>query len=694
MVTLFTQGRYSETATFAQAITVRFPMHAVSWKVLGAVLRRMGQSVNALAAVQKAVALSPGDAEAHNNLGTTLEDLRRLGEAEASYRRALQIKPDYAEAQFNLGNILRELGRPGEAEASYGRALQVKPAYAAAHNNLGTILQDLRRLGEAEASYRRALQIKPDYAEAHNNLGNTLRNLGRPGDAEASFRRALQIEPALATAHFNLGNALSDLGRLGEAEASFRRALQIKPDDAEAHNNLGNTLRNLDRLGEAEASYGRALQIKPAIAEAHNNLGVTLQNLGRFDEAEAHYRRALEIKPDYADVHSNVGGVLMERGEIEEAEKFLNQGLALAPGEAGPLAAALFHIPYQPHDPRFNHLEDAYARRGSLALEERIKLNFAMGKAMETIGQYDRSFSAYEEGNRLYYEGHPFDEATDESFLEQSRSLFTAELFRKYETLADNLAPIADERGDERQPIFIVGMPRSGTTLIEQILASHPAVFGAGELTTLGEIAPKAAHLLRNSTNGEATTLLALRQLGQQYLDQVWKLAPDARAVTDKLPGNYYLLGLIHLMLPHAKIIHCLREPMDSCFSCYAQLFRTGHHYSYDLRTLGRHYLRYTKRVEHWASVLPPSRILDVRYEDNVADPEREARRMLDHVGLVWDSACLRFYETKRAVSTASVAQVRKPMYSTSVARWKRFEKHLRPLVEILHPATSPESGF
>jgi hypothetical protein len=236
-------------------------------------------------------------------------------------------------------------------------------------------------------------------------------------------------------------------------------------------------------------------------------------------------------------------------------------------------------------------------------------------------------------------------------------------------------------------------MPRSGTTLIEQILASHPAIFGAGELTTLGEIAQKAPLLVRDSTNAEAT-LLALRQLGQRYLDQVWKLAPDARAVTDKLPGNYYLLGLIHLMLPHAKIIHCLREPMDSCFSCYALLFRTGHHYSYDLRMLGRHYLRYKKRVEHWASVLPPGRILDVRYEDNVADPEREARRMLDHLELAWDSACLRFYETERAVSTASVAQVRKPMYSSSVARWQRFEKHLGPLLEILHPATSPESGL
>jgi hypothetical protein len=307
---------------------------------------------------------------------------------------------------------------------------------------------------------------------------------------------------------------------------------------------------------------------------------------------------------------------------------------------------------------------------------------------MESIGQYETAFDAYAEGNRLFYFRHPFDEATDESYLEQSRRLFTFEVFEEYAALSTNARPVEDAR----QPIFIVGMPRSGTTLIEQILASHPSVFGAGELTTLGEIAPKAAHLIRASTNPEAT-LVGLRQLGQQYLDHVWKLAPGVRAITDKLPGNYYLLGLIHLLLPNAKIIHCLREPMDSCFSCYALLFRTGHHYSYDLETLGRHYLRYRKRIEHWESVLPPRRILNARYEDNVADPEREARRMLDHIGLDWDPACLRFYETKRAVSTASVAQVRKPMYSNSVARWKRFEKHLSPLLKTIHPTMSAGDG-
>ncbi len=259
-------------------------------------------------------------------------------------------------------------------------------------------------------------------------------------------------------------------------------------------------------------------------------------------------------------------------------------------------------------------------------------------------------------------------------FLEQTCSNFTADLLRKCSVVAARLPPVKDER----VPIFIVGMPRSGTTLIEQILASHPALYGAGELKTMSDFARTVA---LDSPDWEGA-LLALRKLGQEYLDQVWKLAPEARYITDKMPGNFYHLGLIHLMLPNAKIIHSMRDPMDTCFSCYALRFAHGHEYCYDLKTLGRYYQRYTKLIRHWHDVLPAGRILDVRYEDNVADPEREARRLLGYLGLPWDPACLRFYETDRPVKTASVMQVRKPIYSSSVARWKRFEKHLGPLLD------------
>jgi len=261
LVTLFNKGRLAEAAAQAQAMTMRFPLNWFGWKMLGVLFQQMGQNADALAPMQKAAALLPGDAEMHNNLGIVLQELCRLGEAEASYRRALQIRPDYAEAHNNLGSAFQDMGRLDEAEASYRRALQIKPDYAEAHYNLGVTLKKLNRLGEAEASYRRTLEIKPDLAEAHNNLGAALKELGRLDEAEVCFRRALQVSPDFANAHNNLGTILKDLGRLDEAAVCFRRALQVKPDFAEAHYNLGITLHGLGRLDEAKASYRKAYQL-------------------------------------------------------------------------------------------------------------------------------------------------------------------------------------------------------------------------------------------------------------------------------------------------------------------------------------------------------------------------------------------------------------------------------------------------
>ena len=318
LVALFTEGRYAEAATLAQAITVRFPLYGFGWKVLGAVFKQMGRDADALAPMQKAAALLPSDAQVHSNLGVTLHDMGRLGEAEASYRRALQIKPDNAKAYNNLGDILHDMGRMDGAEASYRQALQTKPDYAEAYNNLGITLKELGRLGEAEASYRRAVQINADYAKAHSNLGDILLDKGRLDEAEASYRRALQIKPDYAKVHSSLGITLKELGRLDESEASYRRALQIKPDYAEAYNNQGITLNELGRLGESEASYRRALQLKPDYVQAHSNLGATLHDMGRLDEAEAICRRALQLKPDYAKAHNNLGCCLLMMGRLSE----------------------------------------------------------------------------------------------------------------------------------------------------------------------------------------------------------------------------------------------------------------------------------------------------------------------------------------------------------------------------------------
>ena len=334
LTSLFNQCRYAEGAASARTLTERFPQHAFGWKALGACLRQQGELLAAVEPMQKALALLPEDAEAHNNLGVIFRALGRLSEADANYRRALELEPDYAEAHNNLGNLLKDLGRLTEAETSYRRALAPRPDYAEAHYNLGNTLHAMGRLGEAEAHYLRTLALEPDHAEALNGLGNTLKALGRPQEAETHYRRALALDPGYAEATCNLGATLHDQGRVKEAEACFHRALELRPDYAEAHNNLGVILRALGRLAEAESSYRRALELKPGYAEAHNNLGNPLKDLGRLAEAETSYRRALALKPDYAEAHYNLGNTLNAMGRLEEAETHYLRALALQPDHA------------------------------------------------------------------------------------------------------------------------------------------------------------------------------------------------------------------------------------------------------------------------------------------------------------------------------------------------------------------------
>lgn len=679
MLALFADGHYAQALEAAQALTQQYPACVLGWKFLALTLKQQGQPQAALAALRQALQLAPADAEAHKQLGHALVEAGRANEASDCFRQALYWRPEQADGYFHLGNLQLELGQLAESEHTLRRALELRPGHAEGHNSLGVCLRALGRLAESEACYRMALALNPQLAEAHSNLGITLSESGQAQQAMESHRRALQINPDNAEAHNNLGIVLRDLGQTQAAASSYLRALALRADYPEALNNLGNALLELDQPEAAETSFRRALAINPDFAEAHNNLGNRLRDSDRLEQALDSYRRALALKPDYAEAHSNLGGVLMDLGQVAQAQACLYQGLALAPQAAGPLASALLFLPYQARDARFAGLEPVYLRRDSLPLNDRIKINFAMGRAMETQGDYARAFAAYAEGNQLHFAQHPFDESEDQRLVDAMVDFYQPGLLRPN-------AGAPDAAALQRIPIFIVGMPRSGTSLIEQILASHPALHGAGELTLLAPLARQADSLLRAARRPE-DALPALRQLGRDYLDQVWQRAPQARYISDKLPGNFYYLGLIQLMLPQARIIHSMRDPMDICFSCFALLFRNGHEYSYQLQALGRQYLRYQTLMRHWSRVLPPGRMLEVRYEDTVADCEREARRLLDFLDLPWNAACLDFHHTQRTVSTASVLQVRQPIYSSSVARWQRFATQLEPLRAILQGA-------
>lgn len=588
-----------------------------------------------------AVARKSVPSHAELNQMVALFNAGHHAELESRARSLVGRYSDFGLAWKILGATLQKQGK--DSLSALRKAAELLPDDAEVHYNLGNTLLMLGRPDEAVASYRRALQIRPDDAEAHYNLANTLLMLGRPDEAEAGYRRALQIKPGNAAAHYNLGNLLQDRNRLEEAEASYRRALQIKPDSADIHTNLGNILQDMDRLDEAEASFRQALQIKPDHAEAHSNLGKLLMDRGRLDEAEASFQRALQIRPDYLIVRLSLALARKAKADDENLAALIAAEQA-ARNSATPLPA-----------------------------EEAVLLHFALGKCYDDIGSHEKAFPHFLEGNRLKRATLAFD---------------PDQVARHFASIMQNFDKAALDRlrggNPSHLPIFILGMPRSGTTLVEQIVSSCPGVHGAGELPDLKMITQRDIEGIAFPDNLHLLDQAQLAAWGAEYVAGLQLRASVASRVIDKMPANFLAVGLIHLMLPNAKIIHVNRNPADTCLSCFTQLFKDGQEFSYDLAELGRYYVDYTRLMEHWRKVLPEGAFLDVQYEDIVADQEAQSRRIIEYCGLEWNDACLDFHRNKRPVKTASMAQVRQPMYKSSVERWRNYEKFFGPLFDAL----------
>ncbi len=600
----------------------------------------------------------------------------RFADAELVFRRAAKVDPRSADAQLHLAVALTGLKRHDEAVRRYERALALKPDFPEAHSNLGYTLQSLGRTEQALAHYHKALTINPDYAEAQNNLGTALAALGRHEEAIAQYQAAIALQPSYAEAHRSLANALGVLERYEEASAHYEKVLAILPNDAAARTALGNTLNRLDRSDEAIAHYEKVLATSPAHAEAHTSLGNTVHRLGRTQEAIGHFRRALAIAPSDPGIHSSLGGALVALGRPAEASEAFEKAIALAPRKAGFFwnLASVRH--FSDDDRYFAAMQELAVDIDALDSEEQIDLYFALGKAFADIGDHKRSFEHLLRGNALKRQQVIYDEEKALQRLEWIPRVFTAEMLRGKAGLGD----------PSTAPIFIVGMPRSGTTLIEQILASHPRVFGAGELREMASLAGCISGV-DTAAFPEAVQGLSgeeLSRIGEQYAQAVTRLAPGAERITDKMPGNFSLAGLIHLALPNARIIHACRDARDTAFSCFSLLFSGALEFTYDLAELGRYYRAYLKVMAHWRQVLPKRIMLEVQYEDVVHDLESQARRIIAHCGLEWDDACLSFYSTKRSVRTASATQVRQPIYHSSIGRWRLHEEELQPLLREL----------
>jgi tetratricopeptide (TPR) repeat protein len=557
---------------------------------------------------------------------------------------AAQRLPADAVAQLNLGNALARLGRLQEAQANFERALAIHPEFAEAHTHLGELLLQLGKFDDAALHCRRALKIRPDYAEAHHCLGNALLKLARVDDAIVSLRRAVTISPEFAEAHMTLGHAWRSIGRLDAAVAGYRAALLIKPDLVAAHIALGTALRLQRRDAESQASCRNALEIEPHSTAALAVLADLHADAGRFTEAEELFQRIISIDPESCEALSGLARLRR-----------------MTPADGAWLIAA----------------QRLAGQR--LPPQRELPLRFAIGKYFDDVKDFENAFVNYRLANELAERSGP---RHDREKLSRTIDLIIRSHDRSW---IDRLRGGANE---STRPVFIVGMLRSGTTLAEQILASHAQVFGAGELMFWGDFSA-AAVAGAAAVNAPRIDIseAALSGASHDYLALLLQLSADAARVVDKFPTNFMLLGLIHAALPRARIIHMRRNPIDTCLSIYFQHFEAANTHANDLEDLAHYYREYRRLMQHWRTVLPAAAMLEVPYEGLVLDLTAWSRRMLDFVELPWDARCLQFDQTSRTVVTASRWQVRQKISTSSVDRWRNYERFVGPLKSLLEGA-------
>jgi len=510
---------------------------------------------------------------------------------------------------------------------------------------------------------------------------------GRWVEAEQLYKSILVLEANHLGALHNLGYLRLRQGDRDEAARILRKTLRLHPKSAEAHNSLGLVLHTSGQFLEAVACYKTALSLKPDYWMAHNNLGASLHELNRPDQAIPCYQKALTLNPRYADAHGNLGNALQSLGRIDEARRTFEAAIALAPRQASRYHSLSACKRFSAGDPYLAAMEALAAEADKLPEDDRMQLHFALAKALGDVGEHRRSLGHLLTANALKRRQLTYDEVTTLQRFERIHTVFTPGLMDK--------SLIHDRRGLEESspvPIFVVGMPRSGTTLIEQILASHTKVSGAGELADFRQ---SADAVMGGVAYPEAVPSLSagqLRQIGARYLAGLRRKFPGAEWVVDKMPTNFLFAGLIAQALPNARIIHTRRDPADTCLSCFSLLFKGDLPFTYDLAELGRYYRAYERLMAHWRAVLPPGVMLEMPYEGLIADLEGQARNLVAHCGLEWDPACLSFDKTDRVVLTASSAQVRQPIYRSSIGRWRPYQDMLGPLFEALgYDPASPD---
>ena len=613
--------------------------------------------------------LRPGCAEHLRLLGHALMKQNRLQEAEEQIRFALELRPGHPQLHEDLGSILGLQGRIEESIPWLEKAIELEPTLPLAHKKLGRALAAVGRGAEADEAFEEYFERDPEKGAVA--LGADHLKAGRLDDAVETLQGVLRKNPDNVDAMVFLANTYCKQERnIDDAEALMRRATQVAPDYVSAWLSLGSLLVERGKREQAIEAYRTATRLEPAHAAAWGLLASAYGPSGQPDKAARAYEKALQLNPEIANVHHGYGHVLKTLGDQEAALKAYRESIRLRPqfGEAYWSMANLKVFRFEEAE-----IEAMLAQVEGKQLTDSadIHIRFALGKAFADRGEYDRSWHYYDTGNQRQREQVYYDPNEFADRQQQIREVFTA----------DFLAAHAGAGHDARDPILIVGLPRSGSTLVEQILASHSQVEGTAELPELGNLTNMLGRY-RPDHQRFPMVLNELRSrdwrsLGLRYLKKTQPYrATDKPRFTDKLPNNFPLVGFLHLILPNATVINTLRHPLDTLLGNYQQLYGKGQHFTYDMMDLADYYKQYHATMEHWRKVLP-GKVLDVHYEETVLDLEGQVRRILDHCGLEFEEACLRPWETQRAVKTASSEQVRQPIYTSSLGKWRRYEPHL-----------------
>jgi tetratricopeptide (TPR) repeat protein len=680
------RGEFAHAAECIGAAIVRNPRAPTYHANLAEVYRAQGRLEQAAACGRIALRLQPDHPEAANNLGTVLLEQGQVEAAAEQFRIALRARPNFALAVNNLGNALRLLGDTEQALAHFRKAVELDPYLAMARTNLGQILADRRQLHEALEHCRAAVHLRPGFAEAYSNLGNVLRELGRLEDAKGWYSEALRLNPDLAMVYNNMGQALQEDGKLDEAAAWYGRGLELDPKLARLHCNLASLLDEREMYAEAIARYELALRLDRKYAEAYSGLGRVLHEQGRYEEAQERYQTALRLKPDLAVAHCNLGTVRQELSDFVAAENCFRESLRHDPRQTGAWCQLATMLRGRLPEDDLAGLRRLLAD-SDLTDAKRAPLHFGLAEVLDARKDYAAAAEHLSRANAITLtqwqkRGLSYDAAAHTTFVDRLLATFTPAFFER-------------ARGfgvDSERPIFIVGLPRSGTTLTEQVLAGHSQVFGAGELS-LG----RGDFLALGGDSGEDEAFAQLarldgamaRRLATRHLEGLQALSQSVPHVADKMPDNYLYLGLLALLFPRARFIHCRRDLRDVAVSCWMTNFRHIR-WANDPDHIAARFADYRRVLDHWRRVLLVP-LLEVDYEETVVDLEGVARRLVSWCGLEWEAGCLAFHEGKRPVRTASVTQVRQPIYTRSLARWKHYEAALGSLFAKLCPLLPSE---